>query len=402
MTIIRALLVPSLALSLLSGCAYRNNYPVTQTFPIKSAPATMGVYVDANGTFYPDQWSDACPKKCEPFKTNHALLFKGAQEHPQAAAFRARIASEEKRQLADIAQFVEAHQRLFILIHGFNADQSKAKSSYDRIVDRLIRAPGDGVIEFYWDGFVTKPRDPKFSIAPPRFWKAATAHSQTAGTRGLRRILALAKNRDIVMISHSRGASVILSALSNPPYSDGFLTQTERLDFDPDDGIDGSPNFLRPVPLPGGRGNRFHLLMLAPAIGCIDFRRPDFRHRRAREMSKEGCSSVRPLPSEVKFLGYTLNKNDSVLGKYILPSEWYNATDFGYDAALGETLKRNQNWGFLTAFEIKQKHGHRFDCYINDPEFGDMLRAVNVTVAPLPKLPPPDSCVKGDKPQRKP
>lgn len=402
MTTIRALFVSVLTLLALSGCAYRNNFPLSDGFPIKADSDRIGVYVDANGTFFPDKWREACPDRCKPYKKDPSLLLKANRDYDGAPVFRARLASEERRQLAEIETFVENHPRLFVLIHGFNSDEPDVKGSYNRIIDRIKLSPGDGIVEFYWDGFVTIPPNAKFSVAPAKIWPAATAQSQAAGSRGLRRILALARNRNIVLISHSRGASVILSALSNPPYANDFLTRTERHDFDPDDGIDGSPNFLRPAPLLANSGNELHLLMLAPAIGCIDFRRPDFRHRRAREMRKEGCSSVRPLPPEVKTFAYSLNKEDSVLGKYILPSKWYSATDFGYDPALGEELRKNENWRFLKPFPIKIAHGHDFDCYIADSEFGQMLEAAGVAINPAPTLKPREPCGKEPKPQRNP
>jgi hypothetical protein len=398
MTITRALIIPFLLCSVLAGCAYRNNYPVTQVFPqAPDDPGVMRVYVDANGTFYPNGWRDKCSATCTKIKRGFSLLTTSLG----VTDYRSHIVADEKRQLAMIADYAAAHPRLFILVHGFNTDEEDARESYGRIRDRMALNPGDGVIEFYWDGLVKLPSKDAFSIAPLAFWKAATGYSQAAGSRGLRRILALAKNRDIFIVSHSRGASVSLSALSNPPYSNGFLTKTERLDFDLTDGLDGSPNFLRPAPLPTDTGNRIRLLMLAPAIGCIDFSRADVTRRPARIMEAEGCVDVRPLRPEVTFFGYTLNDKDSVLGKFILPSNWYNATDFGFKPELGMIL--GERWNVMRAFPIVAKpHGHDFDCYIADPEFGDMLEKAGVPVNPSPTLKPRKPCGKEDKPQRKP
>jgi Alpha/beta hydrolase of unknown function (DUF900) len=392
------MLAPLFAMSLLSGCAYRNNYPVTQAFPIVADdPTVLRVYVDANGTFYPNEWRDRCGAACGKLKRGFSLLATSLS----AADLRAHIVADEKRQMALIADYIGSHRRLFILIHGFNTDEEDARQSYDRIRDRLARAPGDGIIEFYWDGLVKLPSKKAFSLAPLAFWKAAAGYSQTAGSRGLRRILAMAKDRDLFLISHSRGASVALSALSNPPYSDGFLTKTERLDFDLTDGVDGSPNFLRPPSLPTDTGNRFHLLMLAPAIGCIDFSRADVARRPARMMDADGCVDVRPLRPEVRFLGYSLNDKDSVLGKFILPSNWYSATDFGFKPKLGEIL--GKRWSVLRPFPILTKpHGHDFDCYIADVEFGAMLKMAGVELNPTPVLTPRKPCGKEPKGQRKP
>ena len=393
----RALFAPVFALILLSGCAYRNNFPLTQAFPKAPEDATaLRVYVDANGTFYPNDWRDRCGVACTKIKRGFSLLTTSLT----AADYRAHIVADEKRQLALIADYAAVHPRLFILIHGFNTDEEDARESYRRIRDRVALNPGDGVIEFFWDGLVKLPSKNAFSLAPLAFWSKATGNSQTAGSRGLRRILAIANNRDIFLISHSRGASVALSALSNPPFSDGFLTKTERLDFDLTDGVDGSPNFLRPAALPTSTGNRIRLLMLAPAIGCIDFSRADVTRRPARIMEADGCVDVRPLRSEVTFFGYTLNEKDSVLGKFILPSNWYNATDFGFKPDLGETL--GKRWKVMRAFPIANKpHGHDFDCYVADPEFGDMLEKAGVTVNPDPKLTPRKPCGEKAKAQRK-
>jgi hypothetical protein len=398
MIIRRALLSAVIALTLLSGCAYRNNYPVTQTFPrVADDPAALRVYVDAYGTIYPNDWRDKCGAACAKIKRGFSLLATSLS----ASDYRAHIVADEKRQLALIADYMAAHPRLFILIHGFNTDEEDARESYNRIRDRIAREPGDGMIEFYWDGLVKLPSKEAFSLAPLAFWKAATDNSQTAGSRGLRRILDIAKNRDIFLISHSRGASVALSALSNPPYADGFLTKTERLDFDLTDGVDGSPNFLRPPPLPADTGNRIRLLMLAPAIGCIDFSRADVTRRPPRMMEAEGCVDVRPLRPEVRFLGYTLNDKDGVLGKFVLPSNWYSATDFGFKPKLGEIL--GKRWAVLRPFPILARpHGHDFDCYVADVEFGSMLEAAGVRVNASASLKPRKPCNKADKAQRKP
>jgi hypothetical protein len=401
MITIRALLATLVMLATLSGCAYRNNFPLSQAFPINAAPDRIGVYVDANGTFYPAGWREACPNQCAKFEKSPSLLIKAADDDDAAKAFRTRLIADEKRQLALIDDFAATHPRLFILIHGFNTDEVDARESYDRVRDRMALNSGDGIIEFYWDGLVKLPSKKAFSLAPLAFWQQAAGNSQTAGSRGLRRLLALARNRDIFIISHSRGASVALSALSNPPYADGFLTRTERLDFDHNDGVDGSPSFLRPPPLPGDTGNRIRLLLLAPAIGCFDFSRADVARRPARIMDADGCVDVRPLRPEVTFFGYTLNDKDRVLGKFILPSNWYNATDFGFKAKLGDAL--GAKWKVMQAFPIVAKpHGHDFDCYVADREFGDMLRAAGVGVNPSPKLAPRQPCGKEPKPQRKP
>jgi hypothetical protein len=382
MTPFRALCVPLFALVALSGCAYRNNYPQTVLFPIdQNDPSVLRLYVDANGTFFPNKWQAQCPDQCKKLKRDFSLLVESLKVPP----FRTQIVADEARQLDITRRYLASHRRIFILVHGFNSDEKKIHKSYALIRSRIALEPNDGVIEFYWDGLVKVPSDRAWSIAPLKFWRDAAINSQTGGARGLRRILALAQNRTLVLISHSRGASVVLSALSNPPYRAKFVKRMEQRDLDLDDGINGSPGFLSPAPLPAGSGNTIRLLMLAPAIGCIDFQRPDFKQQTAKTMSAQACANVRPL--RVDFLGYTLNDKDRVLGKYIFPATWYNATDFGYKKDLGLQLSASENWGFMKSYLLKYPHRHDFDCYIADLEFGSMLKDAGASLNPTMDVP---------------
>ena len=377
-----ALLAPIFALIMLSGCAYRNNYPVTQAFPVaRDDAASLRIYVDANGTFYPDEWRRQCGAACAKIKRGFSLVKTGFT----APGYAAHIATDEKRQLAVVTNYIATHRRIFILIHGFNTDEEDARASYNRIRDRIDLRTSDGIIEFYWDGLAKLPSKDAFSVAPLAFWKKATSHSQTAGVRGLRPILAAAKDRDFVLISHSRGASVALSALSNPPFQNQ---------------VDHSRGIQSPAPLPTGAGNRIRLLMLAPAIGCIDFRRVDRVGRPPRATESEGCVDVRPLHPDVTFFGYTLNPKDRILGKFVLPSDWYSATDFGFKPKLGDQL--GTLWKSMRGFPISTPHGHDFDCYIANEEFGAMLSAAGVALNPNTRLKPRKSCAGKTDRQRKP
>lgn len=395
-----ALIVATIASTLLSGCAYRNNYPDTVKFPIISNnPAVLGLYVDANGTFFPDGWRDQCGQNCKPIRRDFSLL----KQSISAQAFRAHILTDEARQIEIVKTYLARHRRIFILVHGFNTNEEKVRTAYALVRKRVALQPDDGVIEFFWDGLVKVPADRAWSLAPLKFWRDAAVNSQTGGARGLRRILALAQNRTLVLISHSRGASVVLSALSNPPYREKVLARIERRDLFTNDGINGSPGFLNPAPLPSQSGNKIKLLMLAPAIGCIDFQRPDFRYRAARTMSDDGCKNVRPLPPEVDFFGYTVNEGDIILGKSILPSSWYEATDFGYKNDLGFALRKAEKWDFMQNYDLANKHGHDFRCYAADAEFGTMLTDAGALINPSSHNPSDESCIaKIPKPQPKP
>ncbi len=395
----RALMLAVVTLLTQSGCAYRNNYPQSVSFPIVTGdPEALHLYVDANGTFFPNGWKAKCPGGCKKLKQDFSLLVQSLT----APTFRSQIVGDEARQLEMTKAYLARHPRIFILVHGFNSDEREIRHSYALVRKRIRLEPGDGIIEFFWDGLVTVPAKRKLNLAPLKFWKDAAVNSQTGGARGLRRILALAQGKTFFLISHSRGASVVLSALSDPPYGAKFVKRMEQRDLDPNDGIDGSPGFLTPTPLASGNANQIKILMLAPAIGCIDFQRPEFERRRAQEMSRQKCSNVRPLPPEVNFFGYTVNENDSVLGKFILPSTWYSATDFGYKSDLGDALQMSENWSFMKPYPLKNLSEHDFDCYAVQNKFGDMLTDADASIDRTPDFPLNPKCGIKPKPQRKP
>jgi hypothetical protein len=205
---------------LLGGCS-SHAYPIGERFiaPADLDPAAARraeLFVDMNGTFYPDGWRSYADGK----RLKADSLLNEAVRKP---ALDGLVAREEARQLADIEAFARSKKRIFILIHGFNSTVEDSEPPFDTIEAQLDLGPDDGVIRFNWDGLTGK------LLGAGKIWFYATATSQLAGSRGLRRVLARIEGKQIYLISHSRGASVILSALGNPVYTPRFAERTRAI-----------------------------------------------------------------------------------------------------------------------------------------------------------------------------
>lgn len=343
------LLVTSLALA---GCLGHSTPPSGWTNSVVE-PGRIQTFVDPNGTFFPDDWRNDAVIGEGNFKRADSLL--NAVAGDITPARRQALHEYEARWLATVSRTVAGKSRVFILIHGFNDPAESARESYALIREQLDLRADDAVIEFYWDGLKTWGGPVRRTAGSARIWFWATAYSQVGGSRGLRRILSVIHDADVYLISHSRGASVSLSALSNPAYDPDFSRPTERFlcpdgEARPRGAEDCSPGFLSPPALADQR-NRYHLLMMAPAIGNPDFWASGAEGPPVREIS--------PWPFEIR---YTVNPNDPVLRKYLEAlSPHFNATDFGYNADVGRRLSEQYP---MIAYPIADLPTHSFPAYV--------------------------------------
>lgn len=367
---------------LLAGCYVRNLPLADQPLPLVEAEIpTARVIVDAEGSFFPERWR---PSRLGPGEVWHAgTLLAEAERRP---GLRALLASERRRQLAMLRTFLAGKRRVFIFIHGFDNNQRDTELPYGMLAARIAFEPGDALILFHWDGF-----DGRMIGAPIHFWQAASTNSQMAGTRGLRPVLDLiGPDQQAILISHSRGGTVALSALSDPRYSRGFVARTRRLPYA------ASEHLLDPPPLRPGARN-IHAVMLGPAMGRIDFVVADCPPGTERT-GRRRCNEVRAFP-RLASLDYTLNPCDEVLNKYVGLSRTFNPTDFGLIADVGRRLAPD-----LTAQGIALRahrvvpHGHIFPLYAADPILIEMMAALGVAARPSPTPPPTRTChrARGD------
>ncbi|HVQ10183.1 MAG TPA: alpha/beta hydrolase [Allosphingosinicella sp.] len=361
---------------LLAGCYVRNLPPADQALPLVEAEIpTARVIVDAEGSFFPERWR---PSRLGPFEVwNAGTLLGEAERRPE---LRGLLASERRRQLAALRAFLAGKKRVFVFIHGFDNNQRDTELPYGMLAQRIAFEPGDALILFHWDGF-----DGRMIGAPIHFWQAASTNSQMAGTRGLRPVLDLiGPDQQAILISHSRGGTVVLSALSNPRYSPGFVTRTRRLPYA------ASEHLLDPPPLlPGARN--IHAVMLGAAMGRIDFVVADCPPGTER-IGRRRCNEVRAF-SRLASIDYTVNPCDEVLNKYVGLSRTFNPTDFGLSADVGRRLAPElAAQGIALRQHRVVPHGHIFPLYAADPILIEMMGALGVAARPWPTPPPTKTC----------
>lgn len=329
------------ALLLLAACRAHNNIPVAG-FTTATGPANvMRVFVDANGDFYPEHWDRYF--SASTIERVHSLRLHPDQDNTRAEQLR-RARAE---QLAAVERLAAGKRRVFILIHGFNNTQQSAEDAYAIVLARLPLTHDDAVIQFHWDGGVGS------GAGRGIIWFPAVANSQIAGTHSLRPILNRIAGKPVYLITHSRGASVALSALGDPAYTTTFRTQTTNL-FGSD--------FFEADPLVEN-GKQIHAVFLAPAIGNPDFWDED---------CGPGCSEYRTFSPQLKSIRYTVNPDDPVLDKLFggrLASS-FNATDLGYDAGVGNSLKTK--YPFMTGYPIHM-NAHGFNEYASHQVLAAML-----------------------------
>lgn len=346
----------SLTLALLSAC-YGHVYPETSSFirPVNAPSAsaeTVHVFVDGNGTFYPTAWEKQLrPKKS--WKADSLL-----NESAGNPSFRQTIEDGERDQLSQISTFAKDKKRIFILIHGYNNTMAEAESSFRIVEGKLDLRPDDGVVRFFWDGLRGKWG------GAAKIWFNATGYSQMAGARGLRRVLAQLQDKEVVLISHSRGASVILSSLGNPIYDPDFLENTRKVanTWGPE-----YASILSPPPLP--RLKAVHILMLAPAVDRIDFCDESTQPQSGGPFR---CDKLRDL-QQVSSLRYSVNAGDPTLNKFIGLSGGFNPTGLGLRESVGAELAKT--YPVMKPYVFPSPEGfHGFGRYAEHPIFEAMLR----------------------------
>lgn len=377
------------AIALFLSACYTHNFPPPEQALIH-VPAdipTARIHVDSNGTLFPQLWPQLWRPDFGLLRSwpAHSLLNQ-AQRNP---AFAPLLRSEQERQRSELRDFISDKRRLFIFIHGFDNNQADTQRPFAMMRRRLYLQAGDAIIMVHWDGF-----DARFFGAQVAFWWKAVANSQMAGSHAVRDILGLTSaGQQVFLISHSRGASVILSALSNPRYTDAFRAETAALSF-----AQGR-EFLSPRPLSDEPRN-IHAIMMAPAIGRVDFLVADCAAAGERVPGVD-CDTVRSFP-RLASLDYTLNACDEVLEKIVGLPHILNPTDLGLIPRIGDRLIPEMAVRGVTMrrHRIVAPHNHDFLLYTADPEFSAMMAAVGVGSQLWPDPPRPEQCRRSEQEAR--
>jgi hypothetical protein len=360
-----------LVLTLLCAC-YSHSFPTADHFTMPTAPDcptsgvencvgvnTAQVFADANGTFYPSGWR-AYLRPHSPWGAG-SLLNETTGNNPTDPDFRHLIEGDQARQLNELANFGRQAGRIFILVHGYNNTVAEADVAYRLIERQLDLRPTDRIIRFYWDGLSGS------GIGAGKIWFNAVGNGQLVGTRALRAILNQFNGKTIYIIGHSRGTSVILSALGNPIYDPRFIQQTRRI-------MERWPAYERdlfnPRPLLPN-GNRLHILVLAPAVDRIDFCDSQMQPERPGPVHC-GPSDLRPLGDQVASFRYSVNRQDPILRKFVGLQSSFNPTGLGTDENVGAALVGD---GLpLQAYVLDPPvREHTFSWYVQQQVFRTML-----------------------------
>ena len=356
----------ALALIALALGACAHNLPVVDLPNSATTAAQARVYVDINGTLFPPNWrsDDVVGERLVRRRHSIYAAINGDKDRLDA------LHGAELAHLSQISELAADRARVFVFLVGFNTNQRNTAVELRAMQDRIGLTEHDLAIEFYWDG-----HDAGLGIDAARIWFWGTGSSQVAGQRGLRRVLNAVGDREIIIVSYSRGASVVLSALADPAYSPSFARRTERLTYLPLDG----QTFLQADPLRPGPAIR--VIMLAPAIGQPDFWAKD---------SIEDNWTYRELPARVSSIRYSINHRDIVLTKGgIGLADNFNATDLGAYMDAGAEL--DCHYRVLQGYSVIGHVDHGVSNYIADASFAAMVRDSGVAVRgePTPTSPAP-------------
>lgn len=329
-------------LSFLTACTAMHNVPTSQVPNNFINPNITSAYVDQNGNFYPNQWQKKYGNPPANATRKEYSLMKIATEN----GFAQDLTKFESSQLKAFADRVKHKKRIIIFVHGINNDYMQSLTNYNKARTYMdLNSQKDEVVNFYWDGLKTTSL---FGAA--KVWVSATTNSKLAGEYGLRRILNSVSNKEIYIISHSRGAAVVLSAIANPalkPTEKRIVAEYHHVEIE-----DAKPL--------AENGNKIYSIMLAPAIGIKDFQNDD--------------GQFKVFSPQLKLIHSTINNTDFVLGKGktgILSSS-FTSTDFGYDSDTHAEIASHYN--LCEATDFTGQKSHDFRDYIVNPKFKEILK----------------------------
>lgn len=326
----------------LTACSASHNIPTSQVPNNFINPNITSAYVDQNGNFYPNQWKNKFGLPPKNATRKDYSLMKIATEN----GFEQDLNLFETSQLKAFEDRVKNKKRIVIMVHGINNNYMSSLTNYNKARTYMdLNNQKDEIVNFYWDGLISNNL---FGTA--KVWVSATSNSQLAGEFGLRRILNSIKNKEVYIISHSRGAAVVMSALKNP-----VLKPVEKYYAEKHHHID----VQEAIPLLENN-NRIYSIMLAPAIGVKDF--------------KEDDGSFKVFSDQLKMIHSTINETDYVLGKGKTGflSSSFTSTDFGYNPKTYDEVAKQYKILQNTVFTGQKSHDFRE--YVTNEKFKEILR----------------------------
>ena len=240
---------------------------------------------------------------------------------------------------------------LVVLIHGYNNSFCEAAKDFAELRARIRGIDGNHdhlYLEVYWDGLY---RGPYTAPLPALYWYDSRAYSLIAGQVGLRRLLndlrlRLPENTAVRLITHSRGAGVVVGALADANYDPEIEVpahESPRWQIDTDLGI----------------------ALLAPAVDSTDI---------------IGHLSPEQFESDAKIL-VGFNAADPVLNKIIHRPEKFGATRLGVktdDFCRTASFMNQVDPDLFRALNFGEAIEHGFGYYMKQQQLIPMLEALEI------------------------
>lgn len=219
-----------------TGCAGLHSVPPAGYSTVEKDTPTTIVAFDEFGNIYPLSPPNIIPSLKSKIGRNAAFNLEVEMKNigqPYTTETQNETYDKIVKQIENNAKQAGEGSKIIFLIHGYNNSFKKGSDSYSEI-KKLIDAQSktqNTYVEIYWDGLMKGPYT--FKI-PYWYWGDAMLNSNYVGQVGLRKLInKLPQNTEMNVITHSRGAGVIFSAISDPEYDKNYKPQaTEKFKKD--------------------------------------------------------------------------------------------------------------------------------------------------------------------------
>ena len=246
--------------ALLSGCAGYHSMPPQNYSAVAAAnPRLIKLVFDQNGNLYPQSPNSAGIPLPEQAPNRNAAFDLATHYSANGVAYDHHATL--RAAAADIQKALAAAPgaRLVFIIKGFNNSYQENDDEYAWVRQRIFDYNPSGnfvFVQVYWDALFKGKRS---APAPLAYFGESMTYSNMAGMCGLRPLLELLPDGTrTTFLTHSRGAAVALSAISDP------LFDRERVKV-----------ACTLPPLRSGKLGDAALVAFAPAIGDGHMREED-------------------------------------------------------------------------------------------------------------------------------
>lgn len=314
----------------LSGCAGLHSMP-PNGYSNTADSSSLRVFFDQYGGLFPSSPKALMPKQ-KIFGSNYAFSIRTHMKNTEQPYTN----ESTEKQYIDLTNTISEklktkNSKLVFLVHGYNNSFDQASSSFEYVKSFLKSSSKSNYVfvEVYWDGLLKGPFSSPFPLA---YWFDSLTYSNIAGQVGLRKLInRLPIETDLTVVTHSRGAGVIFSAISNPLYDDHIVV----------------PDFEE---FKGSNISNLNIVSIAPAVG--------------NGHPTDDLSKVLPEGAKI-FIGF--NESDPALqksqGKIKVGSNKFGDTSLGTDNEFYLAAEKSANTARIVLQRVVYKgynaHGIR-------------------------------------------